>query len=101
MALSPLRWYTKPVIADLHYDSITKDPFPTPEEAQVWFRIGDKLQSAFVPLFIVDEKNKTVRAALLGEQDSKIYVSFPPTNFGQTRIMASEENLKKIAMIPA
>ena len=97
----PLRWYTKPVLADLHYDSITKDPFPTPEEAQVWFRIGDKLQSAFVPLFIVDEENKTVRAALLGEQGSKIFVSFPPTNFGQTRFMASEENLKKIAMIPA
>ena len=96
----PLRWYMKPVVADLHYDSITKDPFPTPEEAQVWFRLGDKLQSAFVPLFIVNEENGTVRAALLGEQDTKIYVSFPPTNFGQTRFMASEENLKEIAMSP-
>ncbi len=97
----PLRWYVKPVIAELYYDSITKDPFPTPEEAQVWFRLGDKLQSAFVPLFIVDEEHKTVRAALLGEQGREIYVSFPPTNFGQTRFFSSEDNLEKIAKSPA
>ena len=96
----PLRWYTKPIVADLRYEDIVKDPFPTPEEAQVWFRLGEKLQSAFVPLFVVDEENGTVRAALLGEQGAKIYVSFPPTNFGQTRFFSSEDNLAKIAMIP-
>ena len=94
----PLRWYVKPVVANLRYEKIDKDPFPTPEEAQVWFRLGDKLQSAFVPLFIVDEDNKTVRAALMGEQGAKIYVSFPPTNFGQTRFFSSEDNLGKIVM---
>ena len=33
----PLRWYMKPVLADLAYDALSKDPFPTPQEAQVWF----------------------------------------------------------------
>ena len=93
----PLRLYAKPVLADLAYEKITKDPFPTPQEAQVWFRLGDKLKSAFVPLLIVDEGSRTVKAALLGEQGGDIFVSFPPTNFGQTRFYSSEENLKKIA----
>ena len=97
---APLRWYVKPVIANLRYEKIVKDPFPTPEEAQVWFRLGDKLQSAFVPLFIVDEEAGSVMASLLGEQDTQIYVSFPPTNFGQTRFLSSESNLEKIAISP-
>lgn len=92
----PLRWYVEPVIADLCYEKITKDPFPTPEEAQVWFRLGSRLKSAFVPLFIVDEENRTVRAALMGEQGEEIFVSFPPTNFGQTRFFSSEKDLASI-----
>ena len=97
----PLRWYVEPVMADLSYEKITKDPFPTPEEAQVWFRLGDVLKSAFVPLFIVNEEHKTVKAALLGEQGEEIFVSFPPTNFGQTRFFSSEKDLENIVKSPA
>ena len=81
----PLRWYMKPVLADLAYDAISKDPFPTSQEAQVWFNLGDVRKSAFAPCFIVDEEKLTIKAALLGEQGGEIFVSFPPTNFGQTR----------------
>ena len=97
----PLRWYMKPVLADLAYDTISKDPFPTPQEAQVWFNFGDARKSAFVPLFIVDEEKLTVKAALLGEQGGEIFVSFPPTNFGQTRFFLSPECLDKIDKTPA
>ncbi len=97
----PLRWYMKPVLADLAYDAISKDPFPTPQEAQVWFNLGDARKSAFVPLFIVDEEKLTVRAALLGEQGGEIFVSFPPTNFGQTRFLLEPECLDKIDKTPA
>ena len=97
----PLRWYMKPVLADLAYDAISKDPFPTPQEAQVWFNFGDARKSAFVPLFIVDEEKLTVKAALLGEQGGEIFVSFPPTNFGQTRFLLSPECLDKIDKTPA
>lgn len=97
----PLRLYAQPVLADLTYERITKDPFPTPQEAQVWFRLGDKLKSAFVPLFIVDEENRTVKAALVGEQGGDIFVSFPPTNFGQTRFLSSEKDLANIAKSPS
>ena len=96
----PLRLYVKPVLADLTYERLSKDPFPTPQEAQVWFQLGDQLKSAFVPLSIVDEERQTVKAALLGERDGKIFVSFPPTNFGQTRFLSSEANLEKIAKTP-
>ena len=92
----PLRWYVKPVSAVLGYEKIQKDPFPTPQEAQLRFRIGDNFQYAFVPLSIVDEANRTVEAMLFGELEGKILVSFPPTNFGQTRFYALEEDLEKI-----
>ena len=93
-----LSMYTSPVVVNLQYDEITKDPFPTPQEAQVWFKInGDKVM-AFVPLRIVDEDKRVVTATLLGESEGKILVSFPPTNFGQTRFSASEQDLEKIAL---
>ena len=92
----PLRLYVRPVLALLTYEKLSKDPFPTPQEAQVWFRLGKELKSAFVPLSIVDEENQTVTAALLGEQSGEIFVSFPPTNFGQTRFFSSESDLERI-----
>ena len=93
-----LSMYTSPVVVNLRYDEIAKDPFPTPQEAQVWFKInGDKVM-AFVPLRIVDEEKQVVTATLLGESEGKILVSFPPTNFGQTRFSATEQDLEKIAL---
>ena len=62
----PLRLDMKPVLVDLAYCAISKDPFPTPQEAQVWFNLGDAKKSAFVPFRIVDEEKSTVKAALLG-----------------------------------
>ncbi len=96
----PLRLYARPVLAELTYEDLSKDPFPTPQEAQVWFLLGDQLKSAFVPLSIVDEESRTVRAALLGERGGEVFVSFPPTNFGQTRFLSSKDNLKKIVKTP-
>ena len=83
-------------MADLRYTKMHKDPFPTPQEAQVWFKLGDENRTAFVPLAIVDEERTTVRAALIGEYRGKIVVSFPPTNFGHTRFSAMESDLEKI-----
>ena len=97
----PLRYYVQPGFAYLGYEEIRKDPFPTPQEAQVKLRIGDNYERAFVPLSIVDEENGTVKATLFGEVEGKIFVSFPPTNFGQTRFLASEEDLVKIEKSPA
>ena len=93
-----MRMDVQPVAVALHYKDIQKDPFPTPQEAQVWFELdaGRRL-AAFVPLDNVDEENKTVIATLLGEYQDHIVVSFPPTNFGQTRFTASEAELKQIA----
>ena len=93
----PMRFYKRPVLAALSYNRISKDPFPTPQEAQVWFLIGNETLSAFVPLTIVNEDEETVTASLIGECQGEIMVSFPPTNFGQTRFSASEEDLQKIA----
>ena len=93
----PLRLYAKPVLVELSYEELSKDPFQTPQEAQVWFRLGDQRKSAFVPLSIVDEESGTVWAVVLGEQSGEVFVSFPPTNFGQTRFFSSEINLKRIA----
>ncbi len=91
------RSYTKPVAIGLRYCQIEKDPFTEPTEAQVWFRVDDKCQSAFVPLFIVDESSESVQAILIGEKDDHILVSFPPTNYGQTRFYSSEAGLKAIS----
>ena len=95
----PMRFYKRPILAALSYCRISKDPFPTPQEAQVWFLIGNETQTAFVPLTIVDEDEKTVTASLIGETQGEILVSFPPTNFGQTRFSATEEDLQKIATV--
>ena len=93
-----IRLYTEPVAATLHYVKMQKDPFPTPQEAQVWFQLNGIRRTAFVPLNIVDEEREAVTATLLGEYKGKIVVSFPPTNFGQTRFSASEEDLERIAI---
>jgi hypothetical protein len=92
--------YDRPVTVELGYSQIWKDPFSEPWEAEVQIDIGDKQEFAFVPLFIVDEENRTVRAALLGEKGSQIFVSFPPTNFGHTRFMADADRLMEIARLP-
>ncbi len=93
-----IRLYTEPVAATLRYVKIQKDPFPTPQEAQVWFQLNGIRRTAFVPLDIVDEEHEAVTATLLGEYKGKIIVSFPPTNFGQTRFSANEADLEKIAI---
>ena len=49
-----MRLYEQPVMANISYCKITKDPFPTPQEAQVWFNMGQEEQTAFVPLRIVN-----------------------------------------------
>ena len=94
----PMRFYVQPVLACLRYIKMHKDPFPTPQEAQVWFLLNDETKTAFVPLNIVDEERETVTAALVGEYHGKIVVSFPPTNFGQTRFSAKEADLEKIVV---
>ena len=96
----PVRLYMEPVRACLRYDKIHKDPFPTPQEAQVWFQLNGVRRTAFVPLDIVDEERGAVIATLLGEYQGKIVVSFPPTNFGQTRFSASEADLERISVPP-
>ena len=94
-----MRYYVEPVVAELRYSKMDKDPFPTPQEAQVWFHLGGRNRTAFVPLTIVNEERGTVLANLVGERDDgKIVVRFPPTNFGRTTIAAYEEDLDKIAV---
>ena len=95
-----LRQYVEPVYVNLAYEEIEYDPFPTPQEAQVLFLLGDKRQTAFVPLTIVNQSERTVRAALLGELKERILVVFPPTNFGQTRFFAEVKDLESIAKSP-
>ena len=98
---SGFRRFSSGILVDLSYVDIENDPFPTPQEAEVWFEIGERRQSAFVPLFCVDRDGKTAKAALIGESGGEILVSFPPTNFGQTRFYASKEDLERIAVSPA
>ena len=96
-----MQHYKQPVIVDLYYDDICKDPFSEPWEAEILLRLGDRIQNIFAPLFLVNEENGTVRAALLGERkNGQIFVHFPPTNFGQTRFYATEDELMPIARLP-
>jgi hypothetical protein len=91
------RPYVNSVYADLPYKKIEYDPFPTPEEAQIWLQLGSEPKMAFVPLEIVDKEAWTVKAALLGELGSQILVAFPPTNWGHTRFYADIEVLESLA----
>ena len=93
-----MRLYAEPVAAALRYVKIQKDPFSTPQEAQVWFQLNGVRRTAFVPLDIVDEASEAVTATLPGECKGKIVVSFPPMNFGQTRFSADEADLEKIVV---
>ena len=95
---SAFKYYVEPVMVTLQYAEIQKDPFSEPQEAAVLFDFKGEEKSAYVPLFIVDEKSQTVKAALLGEEDNKILVSFPPTNFGHTKFMLDEESIRAIAV---
>lgn len=92
------RYYVQPVFTELRYVRLDKDPFPTPQEAQVWFLLNGKRKYAFVPLQIVDEERCTVTATLIGEREGKIVVTFPATNFGRTTFAANEAELDKIAV---
>ena len=99
LAPEPLmRDYVEPVLTELCYVELHKDPFPTPQEAQVWFLLNGQRKSAFVPLRIVNEERRTVTAALIGEYAGKIVVTFPPTNFGRTTFSAEEYELEKIVV---
>ena len=95
---SGFRHFSNSILVDLYYAEIEDDPFPTPQEAEVWFELGGVRRSAFVPLLWVDKVRKTAKAALIGESGGEILVSFPPTNFGQTRFYASQEDLERIAV---
>ena len=92
-----LRRYEEIAYLLLPYEEIIHDPFPTPEEAHVSFFLGREKRGAYVPLRIVDEEAKTVRAALLGEADGHVLLDFPPTNFGHTSFYAEIEDLKALA----
>ena len=91
-----LRHYVEPKLVELVYSGIQNDPFPTPQEAQVCFKLGGDEQFAFVPLYLVNKEEGTVKASLIGELNDEVLVSFPPTNFGQTRFYASIEALEEI-----
>lgn len=91
-----LRRYEEVFYLPLPYEEIVHDPFPTPEEAHVSFNLGGNKKGAYVPLRIVDEDAKTVRAALLGEADGYVLLDFPPTNFGHTSFYAEIEELKAL-----
>ena len=97
---TPFRVYRTPVVTHLRYEDIVKTDFFMPDVVGVYVRIGNVRQSCVVPYRIVDEESKTVEAALLGEQDDKILVTFPPTSFGQTNFSATLDELETIA-IPA
>lgn len=98
---STLEIYKRPIIVDLYYADMCKDPFSEPWEAEIRLRLGDRLQKIFAPLFLVNEENGTVRASLVGERgDGQIFVHFPPTNWGQTRFYATEDELLSIARLP-
>ena len=76
--LPTMRYYVEPVVAELRYSKMDKDPFPTPQEAQVWFHLGDRNRTAFVPLTIVNEERGTVLANLVGEAEGKNRGKVPP-----------------------
>ena len=90
------RMYEKPVVVEIRYVEIQKDPFPEPWEAEVQFDLGDEQQFAFTRLNLVNEEHKTAKATLVGEKDGKVLVAFPPTNFGETRFYAESAALLKI-----
>ena len=92
----PLRMYRNPAVVELKYEEIWKDPFTEPSEAEVRLVIGDESRFAFAPLFTINEVNRTVKAELFGERNGRIFVSFRPTNFGQTRFLADAGSLMKI-----
>ena len=94
------RMYEKPVVVELRYVEMWKDPFPEPWEAEVQFDLGDQQKYAFTRLNLIDEENQTARAALLGERNGDVLVAFPPTNFGETKFYANADNLLKIIRIP-
>ena len=59
----------------------------------MWFQLGDEKRPAYVPLRIVDQEARTVKAGLVGERGGEIWVIFPPTNFGHTRFYAGIDEL--------
>lgn len=91
-----LRRYEEVAYVVLPYDEIVLDPFPTPEEAHVSFFLGEEKKGAYVPLRIVNQEAKTVKAALLGEAEGHVLLDFPPTNFGHSSFYAEIEALKAL-----
>ena len=99
--VSAFRWYEKPVVVELRYAQLWKDPFPEPWEAEVQFDLGAEKPNAFTRLNLIDEQNGTARATLLGERNGEVLVAFPPTNFGETKFYADSDALLKILRLPS
>ena len=84
-----MRLYIEPVLAELSYTKMHKDPFPTPQEAQVWFLLNDETKTAFVPLNIVnEERNSSCYGRYfsdLNETSSReeLLSRFPPQTLGR------------------
>lgn len=94
------RMYDKPVVVELKYVDIRKDPFPEPWEAAVQFDLGAEQKFAYTRMNLIDETNRTARATLVGEKNGKVLVAFPPTNFGETRFYADSDSLLQIICLP-
>ena len=90
------RQYTRPVVARLRYERLSKPEFFFPDIVAVDVLVCEELHCLEVPYRVVDEETGTVAATLHGEKDGKILVKFPPTSFGQAGFMATHEDLARI-----
>lgn len=75
-------WYAEPnrVLVSVDPKLVKKNHLGN--EIVVFALVGDKLNSAVIPTHAFDEKNTTVKAAIIGEFDGYILLTFPPSSSG-------------------
>lgn len=90
--------YHEPIMVGVRYEDIVKEPVEEPQEAEARFQVNGKSESAFVPLYAVDEAECRAFGAIIAGSEEEVIVEFPPTTLGQSRFAAQRGDLDKIAI---
>lgn len=91
-------FYDQPIYVGLSYAEITKEPVSRPQEAEAIFQINGGREVAFVPLYAVNEEDGRAFGAIIGEEEERCIVEFPPTTLGQSRFTSLKSDLDAIAI---
>ena len=89
-------WYSNPNRVSVSVDPNRVKRSHLGNEIVVFALVGDKLNSAVIPTHAFDEKSTTVKAAIIGEFDGYVLLTFPPSSSGTNTWRVPKDAIKRM-----